>query len=79
MNPSGVFFIGECNMRELIINDPLGKLTCQLPDKCCAFCKHCPDFFYDYTNGPYLFCCDLDLEPRKWETCTSFEDIEKGE
>lgn len=64
-------------MRDLIIkNDPLGKVIFSLPDKCCAFCNHCSDFFYDYTNGPYLFACDLDLKPSEWQTCKGFDDIE---
>lgn len=25
----------------------------------CLFCKHNTDIFYDYTNGPYMFICDL--------------------
>lgn len=28
--------------------------------KSCFFCKHCTDIFYDFTNGPYSFSCDLD-------------------
>jgi hypothetical protein len=31
----------------------------ELPEKCCAFCKHCTDIFWDYTNGPYMFLCEL--------------------
>ena len=27
--------------------------------KSCFFCEHCTDIFYDYTNGPYMFFCDL--------------------
>ena len=27
--------------------------------KSCFFCKRCTDIFYDYTNGPYMFFCDL--------------------
>ena len=29
------------------------------PDESCLFCKHCTDFFWDYTHGPYLFFCDV--------------------
>lgn len=29
------------------------------PETCCLFCKHCTDIIYDYTNGPYMVCCDL--------------------
>lgn len=30
-----------------------------LPENSCAFCEHCTDVFYDYTNGPYAFKCEL--------------------
>lgn len=63
-------------MRKYTINDPLGKLTVSLPDNCCAFCRHCTDLFYDYTNGPYLFICDKDNGPSAWDTCADFDDME---
>ena len=66
-------------MREITISTLTGKVIFSLPDKCCAFCKHCTDIFYDYTNGPYLFFCDIDLNPSEWETCNGFNDIEEGE
>lgn len=43
----------------------------------CVFCKHCTDLFYDYTNGPYMFMCEFNLEPNITETsceCKHFED-----
>ena len=43
----------------------------------CVFCKYCTDMFYDYTNGPYLFMCEFNLEPTITETnceCKRFED-----
>lgn len=61
-------------MREYTINDPLGKLIVLLPDKCCAFCSHCSDLFYDYTNGPYLYICDIDNNTTSWGTCADFDD-----
>ena len=33
----------------------------------CLFCKHCTDIFYDYTNGPYMFFCDLGLNDARLE------------
>ncbi len=30
------------------------------PDKCCLFCSHCPDIFWDYTHGIYMTLCDID-------------------
>ena len=35
----------------------------QLPVNHCVFCKRCTDIFYDYTNGPYMFFCELEKEP----------------
>ncbi len=32
----------------------------------CVFCKHCDDIIYDYSNGPYMFFCELDKE---YKTC----------
>ena len=31
-------------------------------DKCCLFCKHCSDVYWDYTNGPYMMICAADHE-----------------
>lgn len=31
-----------------------------VPSNHCVFCKHCTDLFYDYTNGPYMFFCELE-------------------
>ena len=25
----------------------------------CFFCDHCTDIFFDYTNGPYMWMCEL--------------------
>ena len=48
------------------------------PPKCCMFCGHCTDIFWDYANGPYLISCDIEKDPGDggYEgTCDSF--IEK--
>ena len=53
-------------------------------DKDCIFCKHC-EFFWDYTNGPYMFFCDLDrpecvdAQTADKHTCAYFEDKEGEE
>ena len=31
----------------------------QFPDRHCSSCANCSDVFYDYTNGPYLFICNI--------------------
>lgn len=46
-------------MKEYIITDIIGNLKVIAPDESCLFCKHCTDFFWDYTHGPYLFFCDV--------------------
>ena len=44
-----------------------------LPKSHCGFCKHCFDILYDYTNGPYMFFCDLECEGGH-EACGKFEE-----
>ena len=56
-----------------------------VPANHCLFCKHCTDVFWDYTNGPYAFGCDLtsngdgimeaSFEPPK--NCENFEEDEE--
>ena len=29
------------------------------PETCCLFCKHCSDVWWDHTNGPYMFNCEI--------------------
>lgn len=50
-----------------------------MPATHCVFCKNCTDIFYDYTNGPYMFLCELnkqeELEITETECrCEYFED-----
>ena len=47
--------------------------TYLFPSKHCVFCKYCKDLLYDYTNGPYMFLCDLGCEDGH-ETCGKFEE-----
>lgn len=35
------------------------RMTLKCPRTSCFTCKHCKDFVWDYTNGPYLIACDL--------------------
>lgn len=46
------------------------------PKNHCVFCKHCADLFYDYSNGPYMFFCDLDTEvdDHHYGSCGRFEE-----
>jgi hypothetical protein len=39
--------------------DGLGP-HCWCPVNSCVFCDHCTDIYYDYSNGPYMFVCELD-------------------
>lgn len=51
--------------------------TCKVyefPDQHCVFCKHCTDLLYDYTNGPYMFMCELDDVYDQGSACEGFED-----
>lgn len=45
---------------------------CDAPDNCCLFCKHCTDVFWDYTNGPYMFFCELGHG--NYMECGAFEE-----
>ena len=47
------------------------NFQCYAPDNCCLFCRHCSDVYWDYTNGPYMFFCELKKED--WKTCDKFE------
>lgn len=38
----------------------------------CVFCEHCTNLFWDYTNGPYMFLCELECDGYK--TCGKFEE-----
>ena len=40
------------------------------PENHCVFCEQCNHMLYDYTNGPYMFTCDLEYD--SYETCNSF-------
>lgn len=44
----------------------------EVPTKCCCFCKHCTDIFYDITHGPYMFICDKELNYSTTQGCDSF-------
>ena len=45
-------------------------------EKCCLFCDHCSDLFYDYTNGPYMLICDIaeDTELGMTGLCKFFKE-----
>lgn len=47
------------------------QYRCMAPDRCCLFCAHCTDVFYD-SHGPYLFICDLGKVD--WRSCECFAD-----
>lgn len=49
------------------------------PATSCMFCKHCTDMFWDYTNGPYMFMCELseldaDTDAGYEGKCDKFEE-----
>lgn len=47
-----------------------------VPSKCCLFCEHCTDVYWDYINGPYMFICELGIEGKLRafnNLCESFE------
>lgn len=50
--------------------------TVKAHPKSCFFCQHLTDIFYDYTNGPYGFVCNLegDIETGMRGVCQGFEE-----
>lgn len=50
--------------------------TVKAHPKSCFFCQHLTDIFYDYTNGPYGFVCNLegDIETGMRGVCDNFEE-----
>ena len=54
-------------------SDGLGPY-CWCPAKSCVFCNHCTDIYYDYSNGPYMFACELDKD----KSADDYFQIEKG-
>lgn len=55
-----------------------GEMTVwNMPATHCVFCKHCTGVIWDYTSGPYGYCCEKDLRATVTETewiCEGFED-----
>jgi hypothetical protein len=39
--------------------------TIWAPEKSCLFCRKCNDIIWDYTNGPYSFSCEEDVNCEK--------------
>lgn len=35
------------------------RMQLKCPRSSCFTCKHCEDFIWDYTHGPYLILCNL--------------------
>ena len=48
----------------------------QAHKRSCFFCKCCMDIFFDYTNGPYMFFCNKEIDQTQdtfINGCTEFE------
>lgn len=55
----------------------------------CFFCKHLTDIVWDYTNGPYMFFCDIHHMTEESEVdpieigmrgkCVDFTEEENGD
>lgn len=37
----------------------MAEITVRAPERCCLFCKHCTDVFWDFSHGPYMMLCDI--------------------
>lgn len=42
----------------------------------CLICKHCTSVCWDYSNGPYMTFCELEVD---MESCNTFELREECE
>lgn len=40
----------------------------------CIVCSKCSDIFYDYSNGPYLFFCEDNIDTED-NYCSNFEFV----
>lgn len=48
----------------------------KMPARSCIFCGNCTDIFWDYTNGPYMFFCDIGKDTREGAAgnCSGFTE-----
>ena len=53
-------FFNNCNPNDYVFRCENGTIYIIPKDmKCCVICSHNTDIFYDYTNGPYMFSCNI--------------------
>lgn len=55
-------------------------LTVVVPARSCLFCGNCTDVIWDYTNGPYMFLCDIGKDTREGAAgnCRLFTEEVRG-
>lgn len=68
--------------RPYFLEDPIHpnggiEINC-VYDEDCLFCDHCTNFFWDYTNGPYMIFCDEDHDT-SIRPCKYFKEGRKNE
>ena len=73
-----VFIVKDCNNPTEYIG---GAFKVEANGRSCLFCLYCTDFFYDFTNGPYLFFCKKTGEAGQFPEimrlgCEMFEEAE---
>lgn len=62
--------------RNFHLGEGLFSITGNAPSKCCLFCNHCTDVFWDYTHGPYAYACDIEADTSLGHQgeCDKFEE-----
>ena len=55
-------FNPDIHKREWLFDNGVATHRYLTPEKFCAYCKHCSDIIWDFSNGPYLFMCDKDFD-----------------
>ena len=61
LNCTRPFFVPDSGLFKLMGCGCRGKA----PEHSCLFCEHMTDVFWDYSNGPYRFYCELDKDTGK--------------
>lgn len=66
-----------------------GYYQVEAPPTSCFFCRHLTDIWWDHTNGPYMFYCDLvetnpDADPDRLDrgmagACGDFEEEQQND
>ena len=51
-------------------------ITYEVKEDSCYICDHCTDIWWDYTHGPYMSLCKLEIDRLQDEKCKFFKPEE---